>query len=129
MYLSERNKSKNTIQTQYTYIYCCGGSLFKNKKTRNKQYIHLDMESVDSNTPPVHRLQGMKLRDEFLCPITHEIFKDPVVACDGHTYERSSIEKWLKTKNISPRSGVVMVIFMLQSWKIVDILFANRKKV
>ena len=28
-----------------------------------------------------------------------------MVASDGHTYEKSAIEKWLKTKNISPRSG------------------------
>ena len=32
---------------------------------------------------------------EFVCPITYEIFRDPVVAADGHTYEREAIEQWI----------------------------------
>jgi hypothetical protein len=31
--------------------------------------------------------------DSFMCPIGHELFQDPVVAADGHTYERSKIEE------------------------------------
>lgn len=30
------------------------------------------------------------------CPITLELFIDPVVADDGHTYERSAIIEWIK---------------------------------
>ncbi|CAF0953019.1 unnamed protein product [Adineta ricciae] len=30
------------------------------------------------------------------CPITLELFTDPVVADDGHTYERSAIVEWIK---------------------------------
>jgi hypothetical protein len=40
--------------------------------------------------------------DEFLCPISREMMFDPVVAADGHTYERVNIQEWLKTKNTSP---------------------------
>ena len=30
------------------------------------------------------------------CPITHELFVDPVLlVSDGHTYERSAVERWL----------------------------------
>jgi U-box domain len=54
------------------------------------------------------RLQGMKMRDEFLCPITYELLREPVVALDGHTYEKSAIEKWLKSNHTSPRSGEIM---------------------
>lgn len=32
------------------------------------------------------------LRGEACCPITHDVFSDPVVAADGTTYERSAIE-------------------------------------
>eukprot|EP00966_Prymnesium_polylepis_P024592 567336-Prymnesium_polylepis.1 len=28
---------------------------------------------------------------EFMCPITLHAMRDPVVACDGHTYERSAL--------------------------------------
>lgn len=55
------------------------------------------------------RLKGKKLRDEFLCPITLELYRDPVVASDGHTYERSALERWFKTNSKSPRTGQVMV--------------------
>jgi len=65
-----------------------------------------------------NRLKGMKIRQEFICPITHDLLRDPVVLADGkfpkivslildfisvfclellgHTYERSAIEKWIK---------------------------------
>jgi len=38
----------------------------------------------------------------FLCPITGELFTDPVVASDGHTYERSAITEWLESHQTSP---------------------------
>ena len=38
--------------------------------------------------------------DEFICPITLEVMKDPVICNDGYTYERSAIESI--TGNISP---------------------------
>ena len=31
---------------------------------------------------------------------------DPVVASDGHTYERKAIELWLENKNSSPMTGL-----------------------
>jgi serine/threonine protein kinase len=40
--------------------------------------------------------------DELLCPITLALFRDPVVAQDGHTYERSAIEEWIRKKGTSP---------------------------
>ncbi len=43
-----------------------------------------------------------KIPKQFLCPITHEIMKDPVSTIDGHTYERAAIESWLKKKSTSP---------------------------
>jgi U-box domain/FHA domain len=55
-----------------------------------------------------NRLRGMKIRDEFLCPITYELLREPVVAKDGHTYEKAAIEKWLKSHRNSPRSGEAM---------------------
>ena len=56
-----------------------------------------------------HRLKGMRIRDEFLCPITHDLLREPVCASDGQTYERAAIEKWLRSKNISPMTGEELV--------------------
>jgi len=43
---------------------------------------------------------------EYLCPILKEPMKEPVVAQDGQTYERSAIEQWLRTRNSSPLTGL-----------------------
>ena len=43
-----------------------------------------------------------------VCPITSEIMRDPVVASDGHTYERSAIENWLRTNSASPMTDQVL---------------------
>ena len=46
------------------------------------------------------------LPDDLLCPITGELFRDPVLLSgDGQTYERSAVEKWLETHDTSPISG------------------------
>ena len=55
--------------------------------------------------------RNSKLRDEFTCPITRELFNDPVIASDGHTYCRSAIEQWIlcmqskRLKPTSPKTG------------------------
>ncbi|XP_063698469.1 WD repeat, SAM and U-box domain-containing protein 1-like isoform X2 [Culicoides brevitarsis] len=43
---------------------------------------------------------------EYLCPITHEIMKDPVIVEDGFNYERSAIEQWLSMKQTSPMTNL-----------------------
>eukprot|EP00951_Prasinocladus_malaysianus_P044804 scaffold584898_cov18-Prasinocladus_malaysianus.AAC.1 len=40
--------------------------------------------------------------ESFFCMITGEVFTDPVMARDGHTYERSAIEAWLGQCGASP---------------------------
>ena len=39
------------------------------------------------------------------CPITYEPFRDPVVAADGHSYERSAIAERLARRETSPVTG------------------------
>ena len=43
-----------------------------------------------------------KVTQPLLCPITHGLMVDPVLAEDGYTYERSSIQKWLSKNRTSP---------------------------
>ena len=49
------------------------------------------------------------------CPISREIFSDPVVANDGHTYSRAKIERWIKEMRdrglpiTSPMTGASML--------------------
>ncbi|KAK1426921.1 hypothetical protein QVD17_15601 [Tagetes erecta] len=37
--------------------------------------------------------------EEFNCPISNEIMRDPVIVSTGKTYDRPSIQKWLKAGN------------------------------
>lgn len=39
------------------------------------------------------------------CPIGHHAMTDPVVASDGHSYERSNLTQWLSRKRTSPLTG------------------------
>ena len=43
-----------------------------------------------------------KIPEEFSCPITGEIFYDPVMTDDGHSYERNAITSWLEKHDTSP---------------------------
>jgi hypothetical protein len=44
--------------------------------------------------------------DELLCPITGELFIDPVVAADGHSYERVAFARWMNERQVSPLTNL-----------------------
>ena len=52
--------------------------------------------------------RSVKLREEFICPITQEIMMDPVVIADGRSYERSAIEHWFKHNATSPITNIIL---------------------
>jgi ubiquitin-protein ligase len=53
-----------------------------------------DVDSESDGEPP----------DEFVCPITQRLMRDPVTLEDGHTYEREAIRDWLRTHRTSPKT-------------------------
>ena len=40
-----------------------------------------------------------------LCPISLDLMHDPVVAADGHSYERGYIQRWLRQSAVSPKNN------------------------
>jgi hypothetical protein len=48
------------------------------------------------------------LKQDLRCPITLEVMVDPVIASDGHSYEREAIERWFTTHRTSPLTGRAM---------------------
>jgi hypothetical protein len=50
---------------------------------------------------------------DYLCPITNELMEDPVVAADGHSYEREAIETWFRGHNTSPMTNQVIPLTLL----------------
>lgn len=43
--------------------------------------------------------------EQFICPITHQIFKEPVILDDGITYEKEAITLWLNSHANSPTTN------------------------
>lgn len=56
----------------------------------------------------------MSIPSQFLCPITHEIMKDPVSDPEGNSYERIAIIKWLKQSATSPLTRTRLTIKKLK---------------
>lgn len=46
--------------------------------------------------------------DSCFCPITQSLMVDPVDTCDGQTYEREAIEKWLEDHDTSPLTNLAL---------------------
>merc|ERR1712107_722260 len=46
------------------------------------------------------------LKSHCVCPITHQLMNDPVMAADGHTYERGAIERWFTAHRTSPSTNL-----------------------
>ena len=53
-------------------------------------------------------MQPGPVDEMFQCPITQDIMRDPVIAGDGYTYDRSAIESWFKSKSTSPMTNEVL---------------------
>ncbi|XP_043700886.1 U-box domain-containing protein 13-like isoform X1 [Telopea speciosissima] len=45
--------------------------------------------------------KSLVIPDDFRCPISLELMKDPVIVSTGQTYERSFIEKWLEAGHLT----------------------------
>ena len=55
----------------------------------------------------ITRVGNTNLLGAFTCPLTKEVFRDPVVLSDGFTYERAAIQHWLDLGNRrSPMTNV-----------------------
>lgn len=55
----------------------------------------------------LYGIEDDKLPSEFLCPITLNIMKEPVLCADGHTYEKAAITEWFVAgKTSSPMTNL-----------------------
>ena len=49
---------------------------------------------------------GPPVPSGFVCPISDDIMRDPVMCADGHTYDRPNIEQWFAGgHDTSPNTG------------------------
>lgn len=74
----------------------------------NSVLVHTPPEEEDARVDPYHEWTVETLSyfpPECYCPLTHDVFEDPVVAADGHTYERAVIEAWFAKSETSPMTN------------------------
>ncbi|XP_055456568.1 WD repeat, SAM and U-box domain-containing protein 1 isoform X5 [Psammomys obesus] len=106
--------------------------VFQTNNIDGKELLHLTKESLASDL----KIESLGLRskvlrsidelrtkmdplssgipDEFICPITRELMKDPVIASDGYSYEREAMENWIhKKKRTSPMTNLVLPSLVL----------------
>ncbi|KAJ3296313.1 hypothetical protein HDU79_006997 [Rhizoclosmatium sp. JEL0117] len=65
---------------------------------------HSDSENSNDSDPD----EFTALKTNFKCPITMRTLRDPVVASDGITYERSRITEWFGMSTKSPSTNLVL---------------------
>ena len=66
-------------------------------------------QSTQDQRPRSTTSTRSNIPNSFLCPILHDMMSDPVMAADGHSYERSAIENWFnRGGKLSPLTGVLL---------------------
>ncbi|KAK9817751.1 hypothetical protein WJX72_001623 [[Myrmecia] bisecta] len=78
-----------------------------------KQGYMIDQSAHEAALEAVEQRWKQSLAAFFSCPISGEVFRDPVLAADGHTYERVDIRRWLRRKNTSPQTRQPLPIKVL----------------
>lgn len=84
--------------------------IVKNRKKLRGRIERLFNQLENIRSKAVNTQQPKKKQsdfpEEFYCPISSELMSDPVIAVDGHTYERKFIEEWFKNHNRSPMTNL-----------------------
>ncbi|KAM9235999.1 WD repeat, SAM and U-box domain-containing protein 1 isoform 4-T4 [Leptosomus discolor] len=91
--------------------------LFKTNNIDGKELLNLTKESLTNElkieslglrSKILQKIEELRMKmtrvtvpDEFLCPITRELMKDPVIAADGYSYEKEAMENWISNKRRS----------------------------
>ena len=95
--------------------------------------ISIDFK-LDSNKPSCmdipNNIEENDIPDEFKCPISKSIMKDPVIAADGFTYDRSFMETHLRNSNRSPLNNENLLFpYLIPNWNIRKLIQAYILKI
>ena len=68
-----------------------------------REHPEIDLTVDQHDGEPVAQRARLEEPDHLLCPITREMFRDPVMVMEsGHTYERAAIEQHLRNDRTDP---------------------------
>lgn len=96
--LENNERNLNLLSTLAGFMRYCRGVLFENNV----------LEHTDDQSAGKTHLEILSCLnpEDFRCPISLELMTDPVTVSTGQTYDRASIQKWLKSGNlICPKTG------------------------
>lgn len=84
--------------------------------SEENEKIHEELKqssaSLNKNFDYSSSSQSMALNipDEYRCPISLDLMRDPVIVASGHTYDRSSIAQWINSgRHTCPKSGQKLI--------------------
>ena len=63
--------------------------------------VHVPAHAGGDTVLVKHGDEEVEVVSDFICPISHEIMREPVVARDGFSYEASCLRDWFSTGRIS----------------------------
>ncbi|XP_061925965.1 WD repeat, SAM and U-box domain-containing protein 1 isoform X2 [Entelurus aequoreus] len=89
--------------------------------TKETLTTDLHVESLGLRCKVLRKVEELKkewtccgVPDEFLCPITRELMREPVLAADGYSYEKESISMWIHSKQrSSPMTNLPLLTTLL----------------
>lgn len=134
---SKNDENKTSITSELYWLRCRHGLIHRSKisdgslqrKLRswgvsfitcseNSKHVQQDMIEIHSTSTQAEMPTSEELitaiTEDFICPLTHDIMVDPVIACDGQTYERVAIERWFNKGNCtSPMTREYLDRFVL----------------
>ncbi|CAM8957142.1 unnamed protein product [Rhodiola kirilowii] len=59
----------------------------------------VEENAANKNQEAMKKPEGPVIPDDFLCPISLELMRDPVIVATGQTFERSYIQRWIDSGN------------------------------
>ena len=83
-------------------------NILKKRDSENKQKLTEKKSEIDRLNIIIYKKCDLIPLDDiqdFHCPISWDIFKDPVILEDGFTYERENICEWLSKNRTSPSTN------------------------
>ncbi|OMO75951.1 Armadillo [Corchorus olitorius] len=99
--VSNINNLISLVSYSKSMIFSSNEEIDKNKE-EIKQPNNVSISKLVDHSSYSHQ----SIPDEFRCPISLDMMKDPVIVASGHTYDRNSIAQWINTgHHTCPKSG------------------------
>ena len=107
MTISTTTSTNSSIDNNTTTVTPAAVDIDTKKKKTTKDTIVNDDNNEDdhdntSTTSVTSTSNEDGIPEEFICPLTLELYKNPVMTRWGHTYERDAIIEWLHTHDECP---------------------------